>query len=386
MDISITSNNDRRGQPSSGTEAESFSASVADTLSGADTATGSLVASAGNGNPPILPFARTVDDMAIRDLDGNRLYGAGDFPSNYTTPTSGEASAAVADRIVADPNVRFAIIGEVHTDSADRRFFDIAQRVSESGRPMIAIIETPTTPALDALIDRYQAGELSREDFLEQGSAELHDHYMNAYNNHGVPAGEERPAPLDQEFWRARLETDVVRYHEAGIQTELVDAGRFVPGANRDEVMADRMQEIADANPDSVLVAQLGVLHGQESSSYDMVPGFDVNSGAPDNSWSYRGAVMSKSDEQLPTAERLAVSNGGNAVLTFALDEMHQYQGYDYGYMWYPISETEDRPVGEQMSTNSFDYIIPSWDPLEVDNPNVEPEPVIQDAIPPATS
>lgn len=386
-DITVSSGT-RTGHSLAASDNEAFSALIDSQMISTASATLARIAAAGTGTPSISTLNRTVEDMAIRDQNGNRLYGPEDFHSGYTMPTSSEAAEAVANRITSDPDVQFAIIGEVHTPTASERFFEIAQHVAKDDRPMVAVIETPTTNNLNKLIDQYQAGEISEEDFLDQGSAELHDHYMNAYNNHGAPldVADDRPEPLTQDFWRDRLANDIVRYHQAGIQTELIDDGRFVPGANRDEVMADRMQEIAEDNPDAVIVAQLGLIHAQENSSMDLVPEFDINADTPDNSWSYRGAVMSKSDEQLPAAERLAQTSGGNAVLTFAMDELDEDDQGTFTYMWYGSNETVEKPTGESLSTNSVDYIIPSWDPEVVDNPNTNSGPTLQDTIPPAAS
>lgn len=272
-------------------------------------------------------------------------------------------------------------MGEAHSEVADQRFREAVEAVRAAGRPVIAVLETPSTPKLDQMISDFQSGRMTETEFLDAGAAELHSHYMSAYNATS-PAGAERDPPVDAGFWRNRLMTDVVQYQRAGIPVALVDTGRFVPGSNRDAIMAENMQRIADANPEAVLMAQLGIVHTPETSGLDLIPEEDINAGTPNNVITYKGAVKGKSDEDQPTAERLAVANGGRAVFTVAFDDLQEDKEGQYFQFMVGGLETEETDYGKFLPINSFDAVVPSWDPNSISgNPN-EPAPSIQDVIP----
>lgn len=216
-------------------------------------------------------LASTRQDQNIPDFADIRLPEENGRILPYTidadlvSPTN-IAAQSVANNIMqsmeGNPALRFAIIGEGHSPVADTFFHQTASALNNSGVDLVVGIETPTTPEIDRLIEQFFNGEISEDDFLENASLALHNSYLSAVFRRDDPL-QNPEGLLTRDFWVERLRNDVVSYVDQGINVAFIDPGRFMEGADREIEMANALVSAQNRNPDSLILAQIGVLHAQ---------------------------------------------------------------------------------------------------------------------------
>jgi len=227
-------------------------------ISGAERISPSLFASTGNGTA-----VPDFSDIRLPDHDGRMLPYAIDASLVLPTNIAAQSVANNITRSMAEnPDLRFAIIGEVHSVVAEQFFQETASALNNSGVNLVVGIETPTTPEVDKLIDLFFTGEISEGEFLENASQALHESYLSAVFRRDDPLANP-DGLLAREYWVERLRNDVVSYVDQGINVAFIDPGRFVEGADREVEMANALLAAQSRNPDSLILAQIGALHAQ---------------------------------------------------------------------------------------------------------------------------
>jgi hypothetical protein len=219
------------------------------------------------------------------------------------------------------------------------------------------------------MIENLYAGDMSREDFVEQGAQEMLRAYEEAKTAMG-PVPEDQKDQLGLEDFERQLRQDVLSYHDQGIKVAFFDDGRYRPGGNRDAAMAEKLDRVIKDNPGSEVYVQAGLLHAQEDGRLPLLAG--------DGQGVSAGVGTARIDGGNPAAERLTRQLGDDAVLTIGLDQYNQYtkedgpdrEGKPYiTLIDQGLSDVDYGRVGEGSGIPhaSFDYIVPTYDETRFD-------------------
>jgi hypothetical protein len=341
--------------------------------------------SAGTSAQPLLPSVRVGTDtggevreqplsqIATTDRSGNGYYGREDITQVSSIK---DTASTIVDHVGKNPEVKVALLGEMHGEQADKLYFETIKQAKAAGQNPIAVIETPTSPELDKLIDDFYAGKMSKDEFIEKGAKSMFDDYKKAQETMGPLPPELAKNEVGLDYFKQRLADDIFKYHDMGVKVEFFDPGRLVEGANRDEQMAEKFEQIIRDNPGSKPYAQIGMLHAQENSSIPMKDG--IFEGV--NAW--KGVKIADSDYERPAAERLKESLGDEAVLSIGLDDYTEF-GKEAGANWEGRAYSsvahgnlagvdyakEDRV--SHVKPDTFDYVVPVYDESKIENPHL---------------
>jgi hypothetical protein len=314
-----------------------------------------------------------LSQIATTDRSGNGYYGREDITQVSSIK---DTASTIVDHVGKNPEVKVALLGEMHGEQADKLYFETIKQAKAAGQNPIAVIETPTSPELDKLIDDFYAGKMSKDEFIEKGAKSMFDDYKKAQETMGPLPPELAKNEVGLDYFKQRLADDIFKYHDMGVKVEFFDPGRLVEGANRDEQMAEKFEQIIRDNPGSKPYAQIGMLHAQENSSIPMKDG--IFEGV--NAW--KGVKIADSDYERPAAERLKESLGDEAVLSIALDDYTEF-GKEAGANWEGRAYSsvahgnlagvdyakEDRV--SHVKPDTFDYVVPVYDESKIENPHL---------------
>jgi hypothetical protein len=255
-------------------------------------------------------FGDTNGDGSITHTDAS-LAGVNPIPHR-------QAAREIAD-LIHDSGRSFALIGESHSATSDKTFYNVILNLRARGGPVAAAMETWSSPRLDGLVEDLYAGKISREDFRQPAAQELFRIYEEAADRQGVPQ-EERSFTLENAA--ARIEADVLRYHKIGVPVIFADADRF-EGTSRSAGMAARISRFHEENPNTKIVAQLGAIHAAVGN-----PGWVIDQ---EKAGLYAGVRIGPTDDERPVGVRLEEIHGESSSVSILLSQYDETERYYSG-------------------------------------------------------
>lgn len=290
----------------------------------------------------------TFRSFIVRDLNRSGAYEPKQDVKVW--PPFTQVVSALVREVAADPKTKVVVQGEVHESDMDYLFYLTVKAANASKRKPVAVIETPTTPRLDQLVRDAYAGRLTPEQFLTQGSQELHRAYTAAFARRGTGG----VPPRDVTFFRNRLEIDVVNYLKLKppVPVVLADRERFKVGGNSDRGIADATLDALQAFPGRVAYLQTGIVHAQER------PGLPIREELQrERLW--HGAPQAALDAKRPAAARVSAKLGDRAVKTIIYDNLWKGKDGqpDSSGLVLPIVELD--PKKPRIPFSVVDHVVP---------------------------
>lgn len=330
-------------------------------------------------------FGDTNGDGSITHTDAS-LAGVNPIPHR-------QAAREIAD-LIHDSERSFALIGESHSPTSDQTFYNIILNLRARGGAVAAAVETWSSPRLDKLVEDLYAGKITRDEFRQPAARELHRIYEEAADRQGVPQ-EERGFTLENAV--ARIEADVLRYHEIGVPVIFADADRF-EGTSRSAGMAARISKFHEEHPNTKIVAQLGAIHAAVGN-----PGWVIDQ---EKAGIYAGVRIGPTDDERPVGVRLEEMHGEGSSMSILLSQYAEtrrhYPGmsfddaapsgsYAYQHLTSPFvvqeldaKKTWEATGGSGLREGMFDavmhivdraeYPLPRMERIEADSDGVLPE------------
>ncbi|MGY6645090.1 MAG: hypothetical protein ACXIVD_07695 [Salinarimonas sp.] len=268
------------------------------------------------------PDAPALEDVKLQSNE----YGA--IPVDRIDPSQllhfDTAAASIANDIekrrADNPNFRLAVMGEEHSDLSEAIYQFTAHylRTGEIGSDLIQLIESPTTPYVDDLIDKLYDGDIDEDEFLARGSVALQHQYLAALINHENETGETVDDPGTIDTFRRMLERDVIRNYRNDARVVLVDRNRFTfdesgQNADRTRGLEEAVREAMERYPDNFLLLQVGKLH--------VIPDFVTNSEIAEAGVVLNGVPGGRIPSELSLLHEFTEQFG---------DDMHAYIGVQY--------------------------------------------------------